>query len=525
MPKKFNDTGLCIPEKHYMADISAKLEAILGFIEAGDYFTINRPRQYGKTTIAYLLSKYLATDPDYLLLEMSFEGIGDSLFQDEASFCTGFAQLLCEEIQLHSIPHLDQKQLSDASQIINFAALSEFITRLVTQADTKIVLSIDEIDKNSNNQVFLSFLGVLREKYLQRNRRKDHTFQSVILVGVHDIKTLKRRFSPESQGTYNSPWNIAIDFTVDMSFQPWEIEKMLVDYAEERGVDMDTVAISERIYYYSSGYPYLVSKLCKVSDEVLRPKGSQENWETDLIDQAFKYLVDESYTTTLFDDIFKNLKNNPELYELIFEISYNGLRVKFNILDDAINLGSLYGILDKDEEGICKIHNRIFEQKIYGVMLSKEIREKRHHRSMITSRFYEGDSLNLQEVLLGFQTFMRENYSHKDIAFLEREGRLLFLSFLKPIINGKGFDFKEPNVAAERRMDLVITFADERYVVEMKRWEGEAYHQRGLQQLSDYLDTYALREGFLLIFDFRKQKEYKQELILFGDKEIFAVWV
>lgn len=61
-----------------MADTSAKLKAILAMVEEGAYFTINRPRQYGKTTMAYLLSKELNTKKDYLLLEMSFEGIGDT---------------------------------------------------------------------------------------------------------------------------------------------------------------------------------------------------------------------------------------------------------------------------------------------------------------------------------------------------------------------------------------------------------------------------------------------------------------
>ncbi|MDX2304026.1 MAG: hypothetical protein NW226_14565 [Microscillaceae bacterium] len=34
-----------------------------------------------------------------------------------------------------------------------------------------------------------------------------------------------------------------------------------------------------------------------------------------------------------------------------------------------------------------------------------------------------------------------------------------------------------------------------------------------------------LHQRYLLIFDFRKTKEYKEELIRFEDKEIFAVWV
>lgn len=48
--KEFNTTGLCIAKKHYMVDISEKLEQIIPLIEKDKYFTINRSRQYGKTT-------------------------------------------------------------------------------------------------------------------------------------------------------------------------------------------------------------------------------------------------------------------------------------------------------------------------------------------------------------------------------------------------------------------------------------------------------------------------------------------
>jgi hypothetical protein len=53
MSKKFNITGNCRAEKHYMADVSKKLERVYAMVEAGDYFIINRPRQYGKTTMLF----------------------------------------------------------------------------------------------------------------------------------------------------------------------------------------------------------------------------------------------------------------------------------------------------------------------------------------------------------------------------------------------------------------------------------------------------------------------------------------
>ena len=72
MPKRFCITGTCIPEKNYMVDISDRIDRIIqDYIENGKYFTINRARQYGKTTTLYLLERRL--QKDYIVLSLSFE--------------------------------------------------------------------------------------------------------------------------------------------------------------------------------------------------------------------------------------------------------------------------------------------------------------------------------------------------------------------------------------------------------------------------------------------------------------------
>lgn len=48
--KSFNTTAVCVPAKHYMVDISDRVQKIRKLIYKGEYFTINRARQYGKTT-------------------------------------------------------------------------------------------------------------------------------------------------------------------------------------------------------------------------------------------------------------------------------------------------------------------------------------------------------------------------------------------------------------------------------------------------------------------------------------------
>ena len=63
---------------------------------------------------------------------------------------------------------------------------------------------IDEVDKSSDNQIFLSFLGLLREKYLKWQQGKDETFQSVILAGVYDVKTLKLKLISNGEAPSSS---------------------------------------------------------------------------------------------------------------------------------------------------------------------------------------------------------------------------------------------------------------------------------------------------------------------------------
>lgn len=48
MRKRFNVTGTCIPEKHYMVNITSKIDKIMQLIENQDYFIINRPDNMAK---------------------------------------------------------------------------------------------------------------------------------------------------------------------------------------------------------------------------------------------------------------------------------------------------------------------------------------------------------------------------------------------------------------------------------------------------------------------------------------------
>lgn len=61
-----------------MVDTTNRIEKIIAdYIQMGRYFTINRARQYGKTTTLYMLERKLTVN--YIVLSLSFEA-ADELF-------------------------------------------------------------------------------------------------------------------------------------------------------------------------------------------------------------------------------------------------------------------------------------------------------------------------------------------------------------------------------------------------------------------------------------------------------------
>ncbi|MEY4938006.1 MAG: hypothetical protein RIS64_4365, partial [Bacteroidota bacterium] len=340
MAKKFNVTGNCFSDRHYMADVSHKMGETLQLIEFGEYFIINRPRQYGKTTTLFSVATALRKKNDYLIFNLSFEGVGNDFFADEKTFAQGFVEILADYAG-YQMPELEPWLSEQAIQTAHLKKLATVISQLAQKTVKKIVILIDEVDQSSNNEIFIKFLAMLRNKYLIRSEIP--TFHSVVLAGVHDIKSLKMKIRPDSEPKYNSPWNIATDYKVDLNLYPHEIEPMLADYGREQGVTMNVQEMSYGLFYYTSGYPFLVSRLCKIMDEELLPLKTERTWtQADLI-LAVRRLIKDSNTN--FDSLIKNLENNPALHEMVQQIVIDGEKFSYNQHNPTAHLAIVYGIL------------------------------------------------------------------------------------------------------------------------------------------------------------------------------------
>ena len=527
MAKYFNVTADCRPEEHYMVNLDTRLALIKRFVDRGAYFTMNRARQYGKTTTLHALCQYL--QKDYYTVLMDFQSFGEGEFVNENTFALTFGEEFirlfvqnnqeCTKAVYEVIEDLEG--IIDASPS-NFRLRKLFLKLqvLCSVADKPIVLMIDEMDSASNNQVFLDFLSQLRAYYIQRN--KQPTFQSVILAGVCDVKNLRRKIRTEEEHKVNSPWNIAADFNMDMSFSCEEIEQMLVEYEKDYHTNMDTCNMAKLIYDYTSGYPFLVSKICKLLDEQIYGRTSydtrQKTWTKAGFQDALKMLLAEN--NTLFESLSGKLESYPELNQMLRMLLFTGKSITYNIFEPSIHIATMFGFV-KNKNGTMVIANRIFETWLYNLYLSaSDMQKDMMYTASLRDRnqFVVDGHLNVRLILERFVVHFHDLYGDSEETFVEEEGRKYFLLYLRPIINGTGNYYIESRTRELKRTDVIIDYCGEQYIIEMKIWHGNEYNTRGEHQLIQYLEAYHQEKGYMLSFNFNKNKKIGVHEVVLGDK-------
>ncbi len=377
-------------------DISGRLEKIKSLVDAGKYFTINRARQYGKTTTLRALYRYL--QKEYYVVLLDFQTFDNDKFENGNVFSAAFINSFLRSLKRNTLsPELEDaiKNILHSTdytdKYFSLKELFEQLSDLCAAAEKKIVLMIDEVDSASNNQVFLDFLAQLRAQYIERDIQP--TFRAVILAGVYDVKNLRRKIRPDEVHKYNSPWNIAADFKVDMSFSREEIAGMLDEYEKDYHTGMDVELLAGLIREYTSGYPFLVSRICQLLDEEISVKkeygGKKSAWTKKGFLEAVRILLSEK--NMLFESLREKLESYPELNSMLYSLLFTGKAIVYNYYETSINIATMFGFvggyckcntdcdchLMKNENGVLAVSNRIFETWLYNLYLSSAEMQKK----------------------------------------------------------------------------------------------------------------------------------------------------
>ena len=485
-----------------MVDITERVEIIRKMVAKGDYFCINRGRQYGKTTTLAALQRTLEQS-GYTVFSLSFEGMAEGAFLNLNTVLFKLVQkindcILWDEVKNISetskalLDELEKRAEESIDDVVFFRTMSK-----VCKTE-KVVLFIDEVDQASNSASFIQFLGLLREMYLKRDTRP--TFLSVILAGVYDIKNLKLKMRPEDQHQYNSPWNIAVPFDVDMSLSAKGITDMLAEYMADHNLSFDEVFVGQMIRDYTAGYPFLVSRICQIIDT------ESYTWDKEGVLKAVNAILVER--NTLFDNMIKKLDEYPELKQVLKGILFSGKLKSYNPDEKYIQMATMFNYI-VSKEGKIAIACRIMETRLYNLFISEEENSSFFMQGQIDkSQFIKDGMIDVPHLLERFVVHMNQTYKmDHDNEFIENDARKVFLTYLRPVINGIGSYHIEEQTRDHDRMDVVIDYLGKQYVIELKIWRGNAYNERGEEQLCRYLEYFDLKEGYLLSFCFNKTKQ------------------
>lgn len=304
---------------------------------------------------------------------------------------------------------------------------------------------------------------------------------------------------------------------------------MLQEYEADYHTGMNINGMAELIYDYTSGYPFLVSRLCKLMDEEISRTdylGSKSRaWTKQGFDEAIKLILTEK--NTLFESLIGKLENYPELNTMLESLLFTGKSIVYNADNIAIDNATMFGFI-KNQHGTVVIANRIFEMRLYNFYLSSsEMQNQEIYKASLQdkSQFIINGHLNMRLILERFVLHFNDLYQDSDETFLEDEGRKYFLLYLRPIINGTGNYYIESRTRELRRTDVIVDYRGEQYVIEMKIWHGAEYNNRGEKQLVQYLDDYHQNKGYMISFNFNKKKQIDVYEIVVGDKTLIEAVV
>ncbi len=149
-----------------------------------------------------------------------------------------------------------------------------------------------------------------------------------------------------------------------MRFSSSQIAAMLEEYETDHQTGMDIPNIAEEIFQYTSGYPVLVSSICKYIDEKFN-----RAWSKKGVEAAVKKILDDSIP--LFESMIRHLSEYPEIKKMFQSILFEGREFSFNPDTKEMNLAFMFGYT-VNRNGMIQIANRIFETRLYNYFFSEE---------------------------------------------------------------------------------------------------------------------------------------------------------
>ena len=514
--RSFGTTGRVRPEQHYIVPRTEEIADFIHRVEGGKYIVLFAPRQTGKTTFFRLALEALSTEePTYFPIQLDFQTMRNAApvtfyeqlyYQINRQIKTVFQKR--GEVPSEALTQfLEKTTLTDHfSMEAFFENLKSFLDndfRNQRLASTKVVLLIDEFD-GIPQTVISDFLYSLRQIYLSDEMQCPH---SVGIVGVKSIAQLDYDRSV-------SPFNIQDEFRLP-NFTLEQIQGLLGQYTDEVGQAFAPEVV-ESIHKQTAGQPVLVNRFAQILTEELDIPKTQTITPDHFL-QAHTQLLRERNTN--IQHLTTNIRRNQRFQRILIDIMSYEEGLDFNIDDDIISELATYGVIAQDSDGMCQIANPIY---LYCIMQTFKPTMNGLEREYFHEDNIEGfqgyltvtGHIDMERLLDNFRDFIaRAGCKILQVPDTPQEsvGRHLLLTYLDLFARSVGGVLSFEVETGRGRMDLLITRAGGKYIVETKIWRGDIRYQMGKKQLAAYLKLEGETQGYYVVFDHRRTPEPRVE--------------
>jgi hypothetical protein len=502
--RSFNTSGPCIPGEHYMLPPERRLGRVQQLIEERKYFTLHAGRQTGKTTSLMWLERYLNDSGRWRAVWVDLETAREQ--PDPTAALSSVLSTIDHTLRLEhpGLARPDVKEI-EASLSEPTTALVDYLVRLTTLDERPLVLLLDEAD-GLVGPAMISFLTQLRHGYIRRSRTAFPS--SVVLVGQRQVRDFivgaeDRRTLPWLGTT--SPFNITAEAATLGPFTEAEVEELLGQHTAATGQRFEPEA-THRIWELGQGHPWLTNAL---ADQIVgRDVGDRSLSITARhVESARETIILERRSH--IDSLVARLRE-PRVRRIL-EPLLAGTSLPLDLLDDDLHY--LLGLgLVRVERGELQIANPIYREVIPRALTwSQQISM---HQPTEWYVLPDG-ALDVPKLMAAWQAFWRKDghLAAEGFGYREAGPHLMLMAFLQRIVNGGGRVEREYGLG-RGALDLMIFWKGARHAIEVKIRRDPETEAEALEQIGRYLDRAALVDGWLVLFDLRKEPPWADKLFV-----------
>jgi len=353
MKKKFNISGPCLSNMHYMISPQSRCINIDNLIYEQEYFILHAARQSGKTTFLIDLVQRLNKKGDCYAVYCSLESV--QRINEPEQGIQAIIAALKDAIEFH--PTINEKKFLLNNDMSEYTVmLKRSFNYFCMKLDKPLVILFDEIDCLSNGTL-ISFLRQLRDGYV--NRSTIPFVSSIGLIGMRNIRDYKSNIREENETLGSaSPFNIVTEVFTLNNFTFDEINSLLLQHTKQTRQIFSKVVVKQ-ISDYTLGQPWLVNAVAREivvnilnSDETQKIKSHQ-------VKQAVQTIIERR--DTHIDSLLERL-NEGRVQRILIPV-ITGDTVGFDMTDDDFQYVKDLGLI-RTYEGKIIISNPIYEEII-----------------------------------------------------------------------------------------------------------------------------------------------------------------